>query len=96
MEQNREQVAFAAERVCENQVSSLCVWHHGTVLMVKRANVACRKKLKVEASGVVGVVAGEEEGSDEGEPLRCITTWDCTSVQACKQECSHYASSYGS
>lgn len=50
----------------------------------------------VEASGVVGVVAGEEEGSDEGEPLRCITTWDCTSVQACKQECSHYASSYGS
>lgn len=27
-------------------MSSLCVWHHGTVLMVKRANVACRKKLK--------------------------------------------------
>ncbi|PQM38818.1 hypothetical protein Pyn_17527 [Prunus yedoensis var. nudiflora] len=39
---------------------------------------------------------GEEEESDEGEPLRCITSWDCTSVQACKQECSRYSRSYGS
>ncbi|KAL6271389.1 hypothetical protein ACE6H2_028300 [Prunus campanulata] len=40
---------------------------------------------------------GEDESeSDEGDALRWITSWDCTGVQACKQECSHkYANARG-